>query len=312
MNLHIIVLALAPVFFVMGLGFAAGRLKIVAGDQVDGLNALVMDFALPASLFVATASASRQDILAQAPLFGILGAVMLLLYAGWYLARRLGFKTERAEASIAALTIAFPNLAGVGLPFAAAVLGPAGTAQVAVAVATGAILVSRLTLAILEREAGAASGKPPTRPIKAFQRAVTKPVVLAPIFGILIALSGWRLGPAEVASLSLIGHAAAGTALFLTGLILAGQPFRLDGNILIATGVANVGRPLLTAVIVRALPIDPATAKAANLLAATPSGFIGILFASKYRLKSSDPSSMVTASTVVSLVTLAVAIALIV
>jgi hypothetical protein len=39
------------------------------------LNALVMDFALPASLFVATASTPRNEMLAQGPLLEILGAV---------------------------------------------------------------------------------------------------------------------------------------------------------------------------------------------------------------------------------------------
>ncbi len=62
----------------------AGRLRIVDNHQVDSLNALVMDFALPASLFVATASASRSQMFAQAPLFAILGVVMLVLFLGWY------------------------------------------------------------------------------------------------------------------------------------------------------------------------------------------------------------------------------------
>ena len=60
LGLDYIVMALAPVFFVLLLGFAAGRFRIVDGHHVDGLNALVMDFALPASLFAATASASRR------------------------------------------------------------------------------------------------------------------------------------------------------------------------------------------------------------------------------------------------------------
>ena len=68
-----ILLALAPVFFVLALGYASGRLRIVDNHQVDGLNALVMNFALPASLFVATASASRSEMLEQAPVFVIFG-----------------------------------------------------------------------------------------------------------------------------------------------------------------------------------------------------------------------------------------------
>jgi malonate transporter len=52
-----IVMALAPVFFVLLLGYAAGKLDIVDNHQLDGLNALVMDFALQASLFATMAVA---------------------------------------------------------------------------------------------------------------------------------------------------------------------------------------------------------------------------------------------------------------
>lgn len=50
-----ILLALAPIFFVMALGYGAGRLRVVDNHQIDSLKALVI--ALPASLFVATAIA---------------------------------------------------------------------------------------------------------------------------------------------------------------------------------------------------------------------------------------------------------------
>jgi malonate transporter and related proteins len=51
------------------LGYAAGRFRIVDNHHVDGLNALVMDFALPTFLFAATGSASRHEMLEQGPLF---------------------------------------------------------------------------------------------------------------------------------------------------------------------------------------------------------------------------------------------------
>ena len=79
-----IVMALAPVFFVLLLGYAAGKFHIVDNHHVDGFNALVMNFALPASLFAATASASRSQMIEQAPLFLVFGLTMLILYAAWY------------------------------------------------------------------------------------------------------------------------------------------------------------------------------------------------------------------------------------
>jgi malonate transporter and related proteins len=56
---HAIFTALAPIFFVMALGYVAGRMRTIDNRHVGEINALVMDFALPASLFAAISSAAR-------------------------------------------------------------------------------------------------------------------------------------------------------------------------------------------------------------------------------------------------------------
>jgi malonate transporter len=145
--------------------------------------------------------------------------------------------------------------------------------------------------------------------LTAVRRALTKPVVLAPAVGILLSLSGMNLDAIAHACLALIGNAAAGVALFLTGLILSAQSFRLDWRIIVATGASDVLRPLIAVAVVHLFPIAPDTANTAILLAAVPSGFFGILFAVSYRLDSATVGSMVSASTGFSIVTMAIAIA---
>jgi malonate transporter len=311
--LNTIPLALAPVFFVMALGYGAGKLGIANNRQVGDLNALVMDFALPASLFVASASASRREMFAQTRLFAILGLVMLLIYFTWYLLRRGSSKASRADASLQALTIAFPNLAGVGLPIASAVLGPRGTVPVAAALAAGSILVTPLTLVVLEINSGKAADAavtPTAQVLGALRRALTKPVVVAPALGILFSMSDGKLDPIAESCLDLIGQAAAGVALFLTGLILSAQPFRLDLKVVGATGMADIVRPALAGVVAVMLRLPPEETKTAVLLGAIPSGFFGILFAINYRLDSAATGSMVIASTIFSIVTMVITIAL--
>lgn len=310
MMVQAILLALAPVFFVMALGYGAGRLGVVDNRHVDGFNALVMDFALPASIFVATASAPRDETLAQAPLFAILGGVMLAVYLGWYAFARI--RGGAADASLQALTIAFPNLAGVGLPITSAVLGSSGTVPVAIGLAAGSLIVSPLTLVLVEMNTAkqSAAGSSAGLIARALKRALLKPIVLAPALGIALSLSEIDLGRVADACLQLIGDASAGVALFLTGLILSAQSFRPDWKVIGATIMGDVVRPLLTAAVVFTLPIPIETAKVAVVLAAVPAGFFGILFAVSYRLDSATAGSMVIASTVMSAVTLAVAIAL--
>ena len=306
-----IVMALAPVFFVLLLGYAAGKFHIVDNHQVDGLNALVMDFALPASLFAATASASRNQMIEQAPLFLVFGVTMLLLYVAWYWGLRAFSDVSSSDASLQALTIGFPNLAGVGLPIVSSVLGPSGTVPVAVALASGSILISPLTLIIVEMRAGEAHAAemPVMQILTAVRRALSKPVVLAPALGILLSLFDLKLDALADACLSLIGIAAAGVALFLTGLVLSAQSFRLDWKVVAATAASDVIRPLLAVAVVWLFPISSEAAKTAILLAAVPSGFFGILFAVNYRLDSETAGSMVIASTGFSIATMAIAIA---
>jgi malonate transporter len=312
MTSNAIVMALVPVFFVLLLGFFAGRFRIVDSHHVDGLNALVMNFALPASLFAATASASRSQMIAQAPLFLAFGLTMLLLYVAWYWSARSFSGVSRSDASLQALTIGFPNLAGVGLPVLSSMLGPGGAVPVAVALASGSILISPLTLIMVEMNAGKAHGADVSgrQVLTAVRRALTKPVVLAPALGILLSLSDLDLDALAHACLALIGNAAAGVALFLTGLILSAQSFRLDWRVVAATAAADVIRPLLAVAVVYIFRVAPETAKTTILLAAVPSGFFGILFAVNYRLDSTTVGSMVIASTGFSVVTMTIAIAI--
>ena len=56
-----------PVFFVLALGYFAGRARKFDPDQVAGLNELVLDYALPAMLFVATVKTPRERLLSGFP-----------------------------------------------------------------------------------------------------------------------------------------------------------------------------------------------------------------------------------------------------
>ena len=303
---HTILTALVPIFFVITLGFVAGRARDIDNHHVGELNALVMQFALPASLFVATAATARSDMLQQASLFTLLGGIMLLLYAFWYLVqRRTGASPE--EAALQAITVSLPNYAAAGLPVALAVAGPAGAIHVAIAIAAGSILPSPITLFILERSrtGSETASKKIGRPLRL---SLTKPIVLAPVLGTILSLTGISPGPLVTSSLQLIGQSAGGVALFLTGLVLSAQEFRLSRNVAVATLLGNIVRPLLVYAAVSILPIPLDIGRAAVLLAALPSGFFGILFGVNYKAGSAETGSMVIASTVLSAVTLSVAI----
>jgi malonate transporter and related proteins len=303
--LKIILDALVPVFFGMGLGYIGGWSRDLDNKHVGELNALVMDFAVPAAIFATVVQASRSTLFGQLPLAAILSLSMLILYVLTYLMVRRVYGVPPGEASVQALTTSLPNYASAGLPLIAALLGAAHLVSVAVAIACGSIVVSPITLIILSKT----SQKPGQGGIgSAFLSTFKKPIVLAPLVAVAFVLTGIGLPEPLQRSFSLMGQVGGGAALFLTGLILSAQKLRLGTSVNIQTLVANVVHPLLAFGLAWAFAVSPLTMREAIVLSALPVGFFGILFGLRFGIASEVVGTTLIASTVLSAVTLAAAI----
>jgi len=311
--LAIIALALVPIYFVLLLGYRAGKRGIVNNAHVGELNTVVMTYALPASLFAATAATPRTTLIAQWPLLVILGGAMMLVFPAWYLLQRRVFGRSASEATLQSLSASLPNYAAAGLPIITALLGPDHTVPVAVAIASGSLLPSPIALAMLELDAAKKGTANAGHHLAGFARAIghamLKPIVFAPIAGTVVSMLGWTLPSIVIVSLREIGQVGGGLALFVTGLILSAQPFKLTWNTTLGAVTVTVLQPLLAYGIGTAIGAPPDILKISVLMAALPSGFFGILFGVNYGIKSQETGSIVIASTLASAVTLACAIA---
>jgi len=110
--------------------------------------------------------------------------------------------------------------------------------------------------------------------------------------------------------LSLIGAATAGSGLFLTGLILSAQPIRITREVTIGAVLKNVLQPLLALLLVWLLRLPQPIAGEAVLLIAIPAGFFGLVFGAGYGSRPAVAGSTLVVSSVASVVTLAIAVAL--
>jgi malonate transporter len=301
----IILDCLAPVFFGMALGYLAGWTRDVDNTHVAELNALVMDFAVPASMFVTVVQASRRTLLDELPLAANLSISMLILYLVTYFMARRAFGAGPGEASIQALTTSLPNYASAGLPLISALLGADHLVAAAVAIACGSIVVSPITLVILDRTSLTQEKRSITASLVS---AVKKPIVLSPILAVAFVLTGIGLPDALTRSLVLMGQVAGGAGLFLTGLILSVQKLGLDANTGIQTLLANVAHPLLAAALAWLFAVSPLTAREAIVLSALPVGFFGVLFGLRFNKSSEVAGTTLIASTGLSAVTLAATI----
>lgn len=300
--------ALAPVFFVMGMGYYAGYVKRVDNQNVKTLNLFVMRFALPSALFTAIAHTPRDVIIGNGPLMAVLTISMLLFYVVFFLMQRRMYGLDVGPASVQTLTAALPNYASVGLPLLGAVYGPSSALSVAVAIAVGSVTVSPLTLFFLSSATNTEEGPAAARFFKALKHTVGAPIVWGPLAGLVLALANFQLPEIANRCFNLIGAATAGGSLFLTGLILSSQRLKINGNVLVGVVIKNVLQPIVAYGVVRMLGIPDPIGAQSVLLVAIPAGFFGMVFGAAHNVKNEEAGATLIASSVLSMVTLAIAI----
>ncbi len=248
--LNLIVTALLPVFLVLALGYFAGKRKLVDNQNVSSLNVLLMQFALPLTLFISIAKTPQAVILENGPLALVLALGLVITYAivGW--TQRKLFGLSLGDAAVETLTIAFPNFASIGLPLLLPIFGAQAALSVAIAIAVGSVTISPMTLALLEldkaRNADAGHSVSAGRQfLIALGHSVRKPIFVGPMLGLVVALIGIHLPALIATALGPITAATAGIGLFLTGLMLSAQPIKITGDVVFGTTVKNVLQPLL-------------------------------------------------------------------
>ena len=145
--------ALVLVFFGIALGYVGGKTRNPDNRHVGKLNALVMDFAVPASIFAAVVQVSRGKSPDQPSPAALLSGSMLVLLVLTYVLLRRVYGFTASEASPQALTTSLPNDASAELPLIAALPRSRQLGSVVVAIACGSIVTMAFVLTGIGRPA---------------------------------------------------------------------------------------------------------------------------------------------------------------
>lgn len=311
--LMLISTALLPVFLVMALGYLAGRGKLIDNQNVSSLNVLLMQFALPVTLFISIAKTPRSVILNNGPLALVLALGLCITFAIVALVQSRLFKLDLGDTAVETLTIAFPNFASIGLPLLLPIFGPSAALTVAIAIAVGSVTVSPMTLAMLElakaRKADPGSTVSPLRQFGvALGHSVRKPIFLGPVLGLLCVLAALQMPALLVTALGPLTAATAGIGLFLTGLMLSAQVIHISRDVVFGVLVKNIAQPLMVYGLALGIGMAAAEARQAALLMAIPGGFFGLVFGASNGVRPAVAGATLLASSVTGIVTLGAAI----
>lgn len=292
-----------PIFALIGLGFAARRWNLIDGATTQGLNDFVYGFALPALLIRNVAGAPVSALFAP-DLLAAYYLASLVLLAAVLLWRARGRTRGIGEAGVAGLAASFGNVGYLGIPLLFAAFGPeVGLIAVTVMLFDN-ILMMPIAIACLE--AGRSDGASAGAAAKGVALGLVRnPLIAAVVIGLVPAFLEVRLpGPLQ-AFIDLLAAAAAPCALFALGCSLVAVPVASTGKGVMALVAAKlVVHPALVALAVFVLiPLAPAEAQAAVVMASLPTAATAFVLAERYRTGAATVASSILIGHVLSVVT---------
>jgi malonate transporter and related proteins len=301
-----------PIFSVLLLGYAAGRANQFDSHQVAGINELVLKFALPASLFVGTVSVPRTQLLQETPLLVAMLVSLVGLYIVVFLLGKLLFRHTVAGAALQAILASFT----AGPFFGPAVLSPIYGADSAVAISMIALILNivivpatLVLLGISVQPAGSATKTSAGALLgSALVNAIKAPFVWVPLVAFALVLAGVSVPSVVDSGLGLIGRATSGVALFVAGITIAASKIVFNLEVGVNAVLKMVVLPAFCGVLAALLSVKAPFSYEGLLLTALPSGPIGILLATRYKIYESEASSTVAVTMIMMVLTIPVAL----
>jgi len=298
-----------PVFALIFAGYALRRLNILSVAACTELNRFVVYLALPALMIDVMISSPWSTFYQPGFLLAfelaVAGIFVTVLTWRWFQTRNL------AEATIECTAASYANTGYIGLPLCALTFGQENLAPAMVA----AVLTvsANFAASIVLIETSAQADKNILRSMLNVLRSLFKnPLILAPIFAIVISASGIQLPQGMAQSIKLLGGAASPCALVAIGLFLALKQEKANVPLSLSLVLLKlIAQPILTWYLAfHVFDMPPLWAKSAVLLSALPTGTGPFMLAELYRRGGGIASRTILLSTFGSVVTLSVWLAL--
>src|ERR1700693_1129853 len=318
--LDTILSALLPMVFTFLLGFVAARRHDFGSKDASTLNRMVLLYAVPMALFAGTVTTSRAALSRDIPLVIALCVGIIGLYGVVFLLCRVAFHMQVSTSALAALTASAPAVPFVGPAVLGELFGGLSAIPIAIASLVINLTVVPITILLLTLDTAgrdpqgtslAAQGKEQlASPAAKLAETVKQPMVLAPILAFVVVLSGLHIPQLIVHSLSLLGNASGGVALFASGIVLASGKIKASLHVLLLVFLKNILQPALVLGGLRWVGYGEPTVSEAVLATAIPTMQLLTMLALQYRVAQEEAASAVFLSVIGSVVTMGIFIAL--
>ncbi len=308
-----------PVFALVFCGFFGQRWRLLPERAVEGINAFVYYFALPAMLF---------RVVATQPLAGFTDGRFALGYVASGMAvffftraaampRRMPRDASRAararrDAIGLGLAAGHGNLGYLGVPLVLE-LGKQYAPTIVLAMICDIFAVIMLAVVMLELERRHAR-RSDDQPSVSLFATVSGGLIRSPLVLSIAAGLGWAVATPAMPEVMdnfvrILASAAGPCALFAIGASLGDRRIELNATVRALLAIKLVAHPALAAgVLFLVVRADPAAAAIGVLAASLPGASNSFIIAQRYGVDTRDISASIVASNFVALATVSIAI----
>lgn len=300
---HIILYAIVPILVIMLLGYYSGKTGAFTGANARVLNKVVLNYALPAALFISIVKANREMLSVDVKLTIISFVVLIACFFLVYFVYLWFYKDSVADSAISALISGSPTIGFLGFAVLQPIFGD--SASVGLVIAIVAIEVNAIGipigLALLNSgnaaKAAGSNGKKPN-PWMPVINAIKEPVAWAPILAVILVLCGLKWPAYLDPSFDLIKGANASIAVFAAGITLSSVKIRINGQAIMGSVLKLIVMPLAILIVGIIFHMTPVNLKMLVVCAALPPAFSGIIIASRYNTYVATGTSSLALSTI--------------
>jgi malonate transporter and related proteins len=306
--MHAVLNSALPVFALILTGFICGFYDVFDRTATDNLNRFAIYLALPSLMFTAMSKITPDQVQQLGFVGAFCGGFAVTFAVAFALSRARGRPV--ANASIEGLDAGYSNVGFMGIPMCLLVFGPESAPASIIATLFTACVLFLFAIVVIEIDLQKGDSFWSTGAKVA--RALLSPLLIAPVAGLAIGLSGLTVPAPFVSFTTLLGGAASPAALVCIGLFLAQERVMTHDirSIALLVAMKLILQPAVTALLAfHVFSMPPLWSHSAVILSALPIGSGPFTIAKLYGLEAGVTSGSILASHIFAVLTVSVLVA---
>lgn len=286
-------------FFILLVGFAVYRLKVIDDKGITALSQLVMEVTLPAMIIISMNYDFSREIMWESGKILLLSLVLFVLsglFAVWM--TRL-MKAEKRAASVYQFMLIFSNIGFMGYPVIDAIFGRLGVFYTSIFNLSFSFVVWTLGVWLFRRNEGES--------MRFNWRLLFTPGIGSTLLGFLIFLFSIKLPYPVYRTLELVGGVTTPLSMLIVGALMARSPLKLLWNnpkVYLMSAIRLLVIPLLVLFCMRYGGFTAMALGVTVVLLGMPAAANTAIFAERYGGDADLASRCVFLSTLFSVVTI--------